>query len=247
MRSHLIPALLGLGLLLSACSDDTDCQCPQCPEQGVCKDCGVADRGGKDQSKQDQGKKDMGKLDGKPKIDQGPPKPDTQPWPIANIIISEMMIKPGTVVDTEGEWIELYNPETFPVDLTGWVLKDLGGENHTFDKANGQTTIDPKKYLVIGLNKDPTINGGVEVLYKYSKLYMEDNDALVLIDKKGVMADTVEWTIKNWTGKIVKGASVSLKDLTLDNSKVANWCLETAKWASSKGDKGTPGKVAGCK
>lgn len=47
--------------------------------------------------------------------------------------------------DNEGEFIELYNSSTFPVDLSGWSISDARNTTHTF----ASTTIDAFGYVTI--------------------------------------------------------------------------------------------------
>ncbi|MDO8649217.1 MAG: lamin tail domain-containing protein [Candidatus Peregrinibacteria bacterium] len=42
------------------------------------------------------------------------------------LILTEIFAHPSSS-DTQGEWIELYNPTDAPVDLSGWILDDLRG------------------------------------------------------------------------------------------------------------------------
>ncbi len=42
--------------------------------------------------------------------------------PLLTVIINEVAWM-GTIASTSDEWIELYNPGTVAIDLTGWVLR----------------------------------------------------------------------------------------------------------------------------
>ena len=42
----------------------------------------------------------------------------------AGVKINEFKVKP---TGTTSEWIELYNPDTVDVDVTGWTLHETGG------------------------------------------------------------------------------------------------------------------------
>ena len=51
------------------------------------------------------------------------------------VVITELMINPETVDDGDGEWIELTNLESEPVDLQGWILRDQGAGGHVFEES----------------------------------------------------------------------------------------------------------------
>ncbi len=44
------------------------------------------------------------------------------------VILSELQYHPSSSADS-GDWFELYNPGTEPVDLTGWILRDATDSN----------------------------------------------------------------------------------------------------------------------
>ncbi|MEZ5196045.1 MAG: lamin tail domain-containing protein [Bacteroidales bacterium] len=56
---------------------------------------------------------------------------------IPDIIITEVMQNPDSVGDTSGEWFEVYNNTGIAVDMTGWVMKDLGTNSHTIAGPDG--------------------------------------------------------------------------------------------------------------
>ena len=63
------------------------------------------------------------------------------PAALAQVAINEIMYAPNqTASETDSEWIELYNPDTLAVNLTGWTVN-----GNIFDS----TTLASKQYLVI--------------------------------------------------------------------------------------------------
>lgn len=79
------------------------------------------------------------------------------------VLISEFLPNPAGK-DADGEWIELFNSGTEPVDLSGWVLKDASGKSFSLDGYR----IAPAEYLV--LNSKTTkigLNNGGETLFLY--------------------------------------------------------------------------------
>jgi hypothetical protein len=169
----------------------------------------------------------------------------------SGIVITEMLINPDKSNDAYGEWVELKNTGTAPVTMTGWTLEDTSGSSlgiHFFDAANGTITIQPGQYLVMGSTDDTFKNGGVALDYVFGKNWflVNDKDQIILKDDKKQVVDSVAFDeTKGWT--IPKGASLSLKDETLDNNDPKSWCEENSAWTGSSGDKGTPGAKPGCK
>ena len=58
----------------------------------------------------------------------------------ADVVISEIMYNPSSVVDTAGEWIELHNNGVSPVDLADWQVNGNDFED---------ITIQPDEYIVV--------------------------------------------------------------------------------------------------
>ncbi len=108
--------------------------------------------------------------------------------------------------DNYFEWIELYNPSEFFIDVYEWTLFD-GQQEDTiegnFDNGNGTTIIPPKGYAIV-------TDHGTEIYDVFSiptdtiKLYVDDsaicgyglnneNEKLFLNNTAGSTIDTIEW------------------------------------------------------
>jgi hypothetical protein len=180
--------------------------------------------------------------------DTGTPGEAAGCFTAGQIVITEMMIDPFAVDDTEGEWFELYNAGESQVNLNGWRIADVGIDSHTI---SGDVLIDPGQYIVLGRSSvtdsgDENYNGGVDLAYEYSGFILANSaDEIFLFDPldnliSGVMYDTQsDWTVP-------EGGSISLIAVDTDTNDPANWCEETEAWATSAGDFGTPGEAAGC-
>ena len=57
-----------------------------------------------------------------------------------DLVITEVMQNPAAVSDSVGEWFELYNASTAPIDLRGMAVADLGGEIGRLGRAVGVPT-----------------------------------------------------------------------------------------------------------
>jgi len=78
-----------------------------------------------------------------------PPTPQPSPpsfFP-KKIIFNEILPSPSGP-DSENEWIEIFNPNNFDVDLTGWKIKDNEGKTTEFIFPQG-TKIPARGFLVL--------------------------------------------------------------------------------------------------
>ncbi|HSJ91723.1 MAG TPA: lamin tail domain-containing protein [Ilumatobacter sp.] len=168
---------------------------------------------------------------------------DCTPLDRGAIVINEIHRDPAAVVDARGEWIELHNRSTTPVDISGWTLRDDRSNTFRFD-AEAPLVIDPGGYLVAGRN-GPVLNGGVEVDAVYGVEIHLDNgsDELTLLDRSLRVVDRVVWTETNGF-PLVPGASMALRAPDLDGAIGANWCASVTD--QGNGDLGTPGSTNAC-
>jgi hypothetical protein len=83
---------------------------------------------------------------------------------VADLLISEVMVNPGAVSDTRGEWFELYNPTTEEINLRNITIGDDGGDSH---KIETDLLILPGHFLTLARNGDTTLNGGLSADYVY--------------------------------------------------------------------------------
>lgn len=157
------------------------------------------------------------------------------------IVINEIMPNPSAVFDSSGEWFELHNTGTDPVDINGWVISDNGTDSHTINNG-GPLVIPPGGFLVLGNNDDTGTNGGVSVDYEYSGITLANvEDELILTDDMSMEIDRVEWT----SGAFPFGAGTSAELGTAvtngNNNNPSNWGAATTTYGS--GDLGTPGQA----
>ena len=101
----------------------------------------------------------------------------------ADIVISEVMANPWPSLDNAsypgGEWIEVYNTGSAPVDLTGWSIVDAAGNTIDFDQDHlvGST----------GTPESSTIRGG-----EYRLLAVNSTGAYGVLNN-GVESITLKW------------------------------------------------------
>jgi hypothetical protein len=150
---------------------------------------------------------------------------------VGQLVISELMSNPAALSDTDGEWIELYNPSpSETVALDGCALDD------------GSTS----KSLAAGARVAPL---GFATLARSAKVgfiptqalsfsFGNSDDSVALICN-GVEIDRVRYGAGF---PLAAGASMSLAPSALDataNDDPAAWCLGTD--ADALGERGTPG------
>jgi len=156
------------------------------------------------------------------------------------LVITEIMQNPGLIGDERGEYFEVYNPGDQPVDMTGYTVKDDDFDSFT---VTTPVVVPAKGYSVFAIKQ--TANGGLTPDYAYGSgmVLQNDTDELVIADRDLVQVDRVRWD-NGKTFPDPDGASMSLRDPSLDNSVGANWCTSTIPWAA--GDRGTPGSASWC-
>jgi len=166
----------------------------------------------------------------------------TPTGPVPRVVITEFMANPVAVLDSTGEWFELQNLDSKPVDLQGWTIKDDKSNTHTI---KGSVPMAPGGYLVLGKTKDLKLNGGAKVHYAYGTSWYLNNgsDQITLFDAHMRPVDRVAYDSGAWTVPV--GASLSRKN-PQGPAGASAWCQETGSWGGSSGDKGSPGAAAKC-
>ncbi|MCB9788163.1 MAG: lamin tail domain-containing protein [Deltaproteobacteria bacterium] len=155
--------------------------------------------------------------------------------PTSGLVINEMMVAPGGIDDALGEWFELYNSTSQPINLTGYTIETDAGQTHTLTAANAVSgpplglTIGAHSYYVLARNVDSTLNGGFKPQYQYVNITLPDKfesgadvtRTLTIKDASGTVIDSVTYNTATWPS--VNGHSYALSNPFVDNSVVANW------------------------
>ncbi len=158
-----------------------------------------------------------------------------------DVLITEIMKNPDVVSDTVGEWFEVHNPGTLPLQLGGCVIADLGNDTATI--AGASLIIGAGEYIVLGVNGDSAVNGRVSVTYDYGSINdfrLAGYEDEVIVTCGGVEVDQVAYD--NDTFPDDKGVSLTLDPELFDselNDDAAAWCNATSTYGA--GDRGTPG------
>lgn len=170
-------------------------------------------------------------IDGRRRIfendDRVPSSQDDQ----AGIVINEIQYFPA---DGGVEYVELYNPTSASVDLSGWELDGVG---LTIDSG---TVIMPGGYVVLTESipgfQTTYPDARRTVLVQYDGGLKKAGERLTLLDESGSLIDSVKYrSTGEWpTGPDGSGPSVELIDPASDNATGINW-------ATSNSSGGTPG------
>ena len=137
-----------------------------------------------------------------------------------NIVINEFMYNSPS---TDVEFIELYNNEATPVDLTGYSFAQ--GITHTF----GNIIMQPGDYLVITGDSAAFHNDyGFAAAQWTSGSLVNSSESIELVDANGATVDIVTYDDSYpWT-EMADGAgnSLALCDPNADNTLASNWLPE---------------------
>ena len=153
------------------------------------------------------------------------------------IVISEIMANPGSVSDSYGEWFEIVNTTDSTIDLQGWSIKDLDGDEHELSSDQASILISPEEYFVLAKNNDQSLNGGVEVDYVYEGYSLSNSDdEVILLDASGSVVDEVHYS-NGWP--FSSGVSMEIHDPLIDNALIGSWFSSTSSYGN--GDMGSPG------
>lgn len=155
----------------------------------------------------------------------------TTPNAAGQIVITEVMHDPAGG-GAAGEWIELHNPGTSPLALTGCTLSDATSAPYTLTA------------LTIAGGGRVTLSSGADPGFPESQSYggalaLDATDSVVL-RCGGTLVDRVDWTA---AFQSASGRSLSLDPqhhaAALNDDAVA-WCTATSSYGPGRGTPGAP-------
>lgn len=147
-----------------------------------------------------------------------------QSSPGAEIIINEIHYNPLTpngIANADGEFIELYNPTSNTIDLSGYRFVD--GVSFTFPAGS---SIAPGGFFVIaGKSSEFQRRHGFAPDGDFADGLSNSGERIALADAWGTLIDEVRYDDNNkWgSGADGHGPSLELLDPELENSKPASW------------------------
>jgi len=148
--------------------------------------------------------------------------PESAPSPAIypdGVFINEILPSPEGA-DEENEWIELYNSNSFEVNISGWKLKD---------------TVGTPKIFTIPANTKIAALGTIAFWRPETKITLNnDGDGVVLLKPDGETADSVSFE-KAKTGQTYPDKSANLSNAALPKrEKSVNNILEADSISDSK-------------
>jgi len=155
---------------------------------------------------------------------------------VSDLLITEVMVNPNAVSDTNGEWFELFNPTSEAIDLNGLTLKDLGSNTHTITTTS-TLFINPDQYFIFARNGDSSTNGGFVADYVYGSGFQLTNsgDEIIFTDSSNELLRLEYGTNFDAIGRSSELTSLPVIELNYD--------LTLASLTYGLGDIGTPGSA----
>ena len=154
-------------------------------------------------------------------------------FPTGSVLINEVMFTP---VNSEPEWIEVYNSSNDTINLKDWTINDVY-TTPAYEKVSGDFILLPQSFGVLA--KDSSIiNYHRSILSKIAKVNLpvlnNDVDGVVLKDNRAVVMDSVFYN-STWGG--TSGFSLERKLLSVSANQPENW------GSSLDIEQSTPGRI----
>ena len=144
---------------------------------------------------------------------------------ILPIVINEINYNSDEDFDSD-DWIELYNPNPFYIDLSNYIFKD-DDDAHIFEIEEG-TILEGEGFLIIakGVTKFKSIYPDVEnIIGDFDFGLSSDGDAVRIYNTLSELQDVVNYEPVNPWPEAANGEGYTLEliDPTLDNNLPENW------------------------
>ena len=142
-----------------------------------------------------------------------------------NPIINEIKHASGGI-NNPGDWIELYNPSSSPLDISAW---EFCANNDCFELPEG-SIIPAQSFIILALDLSDFQSQypGVAVLNAQFNFGLSQNgELLTLKDDQGFVRDLVDYETQSpWPAPVLQNHSIELIDPVLDNSLGENWMTQ---------------------
>ncbi|HSU17257.1 lamin tail domain-containing protein [Longimicrobium sp.] len=162
------------------------------------------------------------------------------------LVINEMLVNPGgTISDASGEWIEVYNAGTRPVNMQNLVIADSAAAGRrAYDVIAASLVVQPGGYATLGRTTNTTSNGGVPIDYVYTMSGFPNSlGAFKIARVYGTDTLTIDRTqYASAAVSAQNGISRELKNPALDNADMdgSNWGDASVTAVYGPGGRGTP-------
>ena len=157
--------------------------------------------------------------------------PETQNCTSLNHIIFSEVLYDTPGIESDEEWLKLYNPSNGDVDMTNWSITDNSG---TW-KFTG--TINSKSYMTIARNAEgfKNLTGCNANIAGFSRGLNNDGDQLTLKNSNNDEIDFVAWeqganhSYPSWNITASGGKSIKRISMAVDTDSVSDWSIAEAK------------------
>jgi hypothetical protein len=163
------------------------------------------------------------------------------------LVINEVLSNPGgTISDANGEWFEVYNAGTRPVQMQGLVIADSAASGRRpYHLISSSLIVPSGGYVVLGNTTNTTNNGGVPVDYAYGAALALANSLDAVKVARVYGTDTLTISRTQYAQAAISaqnGISRELKNPALDNSNMdgSNWGDASVTAVYGPGGRGTP-------
>ena len=163
------------------------------------------------------------------------------------LVINEMYVNPGGLIsDASGEWVELYNAGSLPVQMEGLVIADSAASGRRpFHLVSGSLIVPAGGYVTLGNTTNTTSNGGAPVDYAYGAAMAFANSLDAFKISRVYGTDTLTIDRVQFASAAISaqnGISRELKNPALDNSDMdgSNWADASVTSVFGPSGRGTP-------
>lgn len=150
-----------------------------------------------------------------------PPSEEGEPQaPLRRILITEIMHSPDTKAG-QTEWIELFNPNPYPVPLGRWRMEDASGRSGEIPES---AQISGNDFLILAKSRSdfhaqyPNVDKVVEIRLPALN---NDGDTITLYDPANRQVDTMTYVGSG----AIRGRSLERVDIGLPSADQTNWQL----------------------
>ncbi len=178
---------------------------------------------------------------GRPGETEEPGKLDSPRIPEpGDLLLTEIMPDPACVPDADGEWIELYNPTSHSLLLSG--LSVGGRKDRTSPLPMDTQVLSPGAYILVGRSEAGGASGA-PLDAVVPRLVLGNRNGRVGIYRGDVEISALAYG-EDVGLPVMKGRSLALDPQSYPGEGEMRWCLGSAKSRGPCGDVGSPGKVA---
>ena len=150
------------------------------------------------------------------------------------LVFNEINFRSGTLKPAD-DWVEMYNPGSVAVDMSGWLYTDSNNKNkYYFDEG---FSLQPNSYVVVAqsVSKFKAAYPEVQNVVGNADFGLSsDGEFIRLYNKSGVLVDSVYYRTEfPWpTNANGTGHTLELSDAALDNNVGENWFVDDKKFGS---------------